>query len=152
MKKPWIVFAWILIVTAQIAFSYSLVYVFNTSIYNPQIETASQFLLIPIFVWLISLIGFYGIGMVGLAVMKVKPLRAGLRFLATAIMALFPMLILVFNAFSVGIQSQTFQDIIMRRMVPYYSQLDLVFALLGFYITLWWKKSKPKVTPKTKKR
>lgn len=147
MNKGWNALSWVLIVVAQIALGYALVSVINSVIYKPQIETITQFLMIPISIFLGYLIGVYGIGMLGLVLKKLKPRVAGLRLFTTAIMTVIPMLMLIFNAVTVGVENrQQFQDIVMVRMVPYYTQLCAVFALLGFYITIWWHKVVPKKT------
>ena len=147
MNKGWNALSWVLIVVAQIALGYALVSVINSVIYKPQIETITQFLMIPISIFLGYLIGVYGIGMLGLVLKKLKPRIAGLRLFTTAIMTVIPMLMLIFNAVTVGVENrQQFQDIVMVRMVPYYTQLCAVFALLGFYITIWWHKVVPKKT------
>lgn len=147
MNKGWNALSWVLIVVAQIALGYALVSVINSVIYKPQIETIAQFLMIPISIFLGYLIGVYGIGMLGLVLKKLKPRVAGLRLFTTAIMTVIPMLMLIFNAVTVGVENrQQFQDIVMVRMVPYYTQLCAVFALLGFYITIWWHKVVPKKT------
>lgn len=145
MNKGWNALSWVLIVVAQIALGYALVSVINSVIYKPQIETITQFLMIPISIFLGYLIGVYGIGILGLVLKKLKPRVAGLRLFTTAIMTVIPMLMLIFNAVTVGVENQQqFQDIVMVRMVPYYTQLCAVFALLGFYITIWWHKVVPK--------
>jgi len=147
MNKGWDALSWILIVLAQIAIGYALVFTINLIIYKPQIETIPQFLTIPLSIWLGYLVGVYGIGMLGLVLKKLEPLVAGLRLFTTAIMTVIPMLMLIFNAVTVGVENrQQFQDIVMVRMVPYYTQLCVVFALLGFYITVWWHKVVPKRT------
>lgn len=147
MNKGWNALSWVLIVVAQIALGYALVSVINSVIYKPQIETITQFLMIPLSIFLGYLIGVYGIGMLGLVLKKLKPLVAGLRLFTTAVMTVIPMLMLIFNAVTVGVENrQQFQDIVMVRMVPYYTQLCAVFALLGFYITIWWHKVVPKKT------
>jgi hypothetical protein len=145
MKKTWNVLAWILIVAAQIALGYILVLLLTLNNSKPPLETISHFLLTPLFIWLGYLIGIYGIGMLGLVLKKVKPLVPGLRLLTTAILAVLPMLMLIFNAVTVGVENQQqFQDLVINRMVPYYTQLCAVFSLLGFYITVWWHKAVPK--------
>ncbi len=145
MNKIWNALSWILIVVAQIVIGYGLVYFLNILNYKPQYETIQQFLMIPFSIWLGYLIGVYGIGMLGLGLKKIEPLVAGLRFLTTAVMTAIPMLILIFNAVTMGLEDrQQFQDIVMVRMVPYYTQLCTVFALLGFYVTVWWHRAVPK--------
>jgi len=145
MNKGWNALTWILIGLAQLAVGYGLVFIINLNIYKPQIETIPQFLLIPLSIWLGYLVGIYSIGMLGLGLKKLKPLVAGLRLFTTAVMAIIPMLVLIFNAVTIGLEDQQqFQELVMVRMVPYYTQLCAVFALLGFYITIWWHKAAPR--------
>jgi len=145
MNKGWNALTWILIGLAQLAVGYGLVFIINLNIYKPQIETIPQFLLIPLSIWLGYLVGIYSIGMLGLGLKKLKPLVAGLRLFTTAVMAIIPMMVLIFNAVTIGLEDQQqFQELVMVRMVPYYTQLCAVFALLGFYITIWWHKAAPR--------
>lgn len=145
MNKGWDAFSWVVLVVAQIAIGYLLVVILNSIFLKPQIETIQQFLMIPFSIWFGYLIGVYGIGMLGLVLKKVTPLVAGLRLITTAVMTAIPMLVLIFNATTVGLENgQDFQDIVMARMVPYYTQLCAVFALLGFHITVWWQRAAPK--------
>jgi heme/copper-type cytochrome/quinol oxidase subunit 3 len=147
MKKTWNVLTWILIVAAQLIFSYWLVSYFTADKSSAQIETMSQFSMIPLIIWVGYVLVVYGLGMLGLLLYKFKPARAGLRFLSTAIMTAIPMLILIFNAQTVGLGNRLeFQHLVMDRMIPYYTQLGLAFALLGFYITVWWQKAPPRKT------
>lgn len=145
IKQVWNAITWALIVGAQLAVGYALVFIVNLSINTSQIETIAQFLKIPSSIWLGYSIGVYGIGMLGVWLKKYQPLVPLLRLATTATMALIPMLILIFNSVTVGVENQKeFQDLVIVRMVPYYTQLCAVFALLGFYITVWWHKAVPK--------
>ncbi len=144
MTKSWAAISWVLICLAQVGVGYALAFLSNVIINQPVAETFGQFLLIPLGIWLGYIIGVYGVGMLGLALKKITPKVPGLRLLTTAILAAIPMLILIFNANAAGVENQAqFQNIIMGRMVPYYTQLCAVFALLGFYITIWWHRVVP---------
>ncbi len=145
MTKRWNTLSWILILVAQYATGYALAYMSNLIINQPEVSTMKQFLLFPLGIWLSYIIGVHGVGMFGLFLKKMKPMIPGLRFLTTAIMAVIPMLILIFNAVTVGVDNnlQQFHDLVMIRRVPYYTQLCAVFALLGFYATVWWHKAVP---------
>ncbi len=144
MTKSWAAISWVLICLAQIGAGYVLAFLSNVIINQPVSETFSQFLMIPLGIWLGYIIGVTGVGMLGLALRKITPKVPGLRLLTTGALAAIPMLILIFNAYTVGIENQSdFQSIVVSRMVPYYTQLCAVFALLGFYITIWWHRVVP---------
>ncbi len=148
MKKSWNTLLWILILAAQFGIGYALVTLSNTFTIRPRMETIPQFLMVPLGIWLGYLVGVYALGMLVLVLKKVEPVAAGLRLFTTAVLGTLPMLILIFNAVTIGVENQQqFQTLVMARMVPYYTNLCAVFALLGFYITVWWHK----VTPKTEK-
>ncbi len=144
MKKNWSTLAWVLIVAVQTAVGYGLVSLSGSFTIKSHINTTAQFLMVPLGIWLGYSIGVYGIGMLGLVLKKVKPLVPGLRLLTTAVMTAIPLLILTFNAITVGLENQQqFQGVVIGRMVPYYTQLCLAFSLLGFYVTLWLNKTVP---------
>lgn len=144
MNKAWNAFTWVLIVTVQIVVGYGLVILINSLTQKPPVVTVQQFLLIPFSIWLGYLTGIYGIGMLGLVLKKIEPRVAGLRLLTTAVLTAVPVLMLIFNGTTVGLENQQqFQAIVMGRMVPYYTQLCAVFSLLGFYVTIWWHRAAP---------
>ncbi len=144
MTKSWAAISWVLICLAQIGAGYGLAFISTVIINQPVPKTLSQFLMIPLGIWLGYVIGVTGVGMLGLALKNVKPKVPGLRLLTTGALAAIPMLILIFNAYTAGFEDQAqFQSLVMARMVPYYTQLCAVFALLGFYITIWWHRVVP---------
>ncbi len=144
MNKGWNVLSWILIVVAQVAIGYGLVFLGKGLYDQQQVVTIAQFLVIPTGIWLCYAVGIYAIGMLGLVLKKVTPLVPGIRLMTTMTLAVVPMLMLIFNAVSVGPQNQQqFQGVVIARMVPYYTQLSAAFALFGFYITIWWHKAEP---------
>ncbi len=144
MTKSWAAISWVLICLAQIGVGYALAFLSNVIINQPAPGAINQFLQIPLGIWLGYIIGVTGIGMLGLALKKITPMVPGLRLLTTAALAAIPMLILIFNAYTAGFEDQAqFQSLVMGRMVPYYTQLCAVFALLGFYITVWWHRVVP---------
>jgi len=152
MNKTRNIVTWVFIVIGQIAFVYLFIYLFGLLRNNLNVNPTLHFILIAISIWLGALLGTYIIGIVGLILKKEKPLKAGLRFLVTTLLALVPMLVLIYNGFAVGIDnSPDFQNIVLNKMIPYYTQMSLIFALLGFYVTLWWKKIKP-ITQDSKKK
>ena len=145
MAKFWMVIGWGLTIIAQVVLSFLLVEVFNLVVVPAAITTVSEFIIIPLTIWLSYLISVFGIGMLSLVIQKMKPYYTVLRLVSTLVMALIPMAILVFLGLTVGIENQAeFQEIVLERMVPYYTQLNVVFSLLGFYLPTWFKKMAPK--------
>lgn len=151
MNKRWNTVSWVLILIAQVAVGYGIVFLGTVYINQPETKTLQQFLIIPLTIWLGYLVGVYGIGMLGLSLKKVEPRVSWLRLFTTAVAGLVPVLILIFNAATVGVENQQqFHDLVIVRMVPYYTQLCAVFALLGFYITIWWHRAVPSKAGLTK--
>lgn len=143
MKKFWQIAGWAVVISFQIGTSFLLVEIFQRFFYPVEINTAGQFLIIPLLIWVSFMIGIYGVGILGLLLRKSEKLQALLRLASTAFMALLPMLLLIFLGLSAGIENeQAFDEIVLGRMVPYYTQLNVVFSLLGFYIPSWFKKFK----------
>ena len=143
MKKFWQITGWVITIAFQIGASFLLVELFQRSFYPGEINTAGQFLKIPLMIWFSFMIGVYGIGIVGLLFHRSEKLQTLLRLASTAFMALIPMLLLIFLGLSAGIENeQEFEEIVLGRMVPYYTQLNVVFSLIGFYIPSWFKKLK----------
>ena len=144
MKKFWTIFAWAVTLTAQIIFSFVLVELFNATLVPETITTVTEFLIIPLTIWASFLIGIFAIGMLSLVMRKIKPYYTTLRFLGTLVMAVLPMVLLVFLGLSAGLENTVeFQEIVLGRMVPYYTQLNIVFSLLGFYLPSWFKRNAP---------
>lgn len=145
MKKFWTIFGWALTFAVQVALSFILVEVFNLTVVPASITTLGAFLSIPLTILLSFLFGVFGIGMISLLIRKIQPYYPLLRFVGTLVMAIFPMALLVFLGLTVGLENQVeFQEIVLDRMVPYYTQLNIVFSLLGFYLPSWFKKMAPK--------
>jgi len=150
MQKSWDIFTWILILLAQTAAGYFLVLLTRVFIDYSQATTIARFLIIPLSIWLSYSIAVYGIGMLGLWVKKKKPTVAVLRLITTTTLASVPMLMQVFNGVSVGVEDwQQFHDLVIGRMVPYYTQLCAAFALVGFFVTIWWHKATLNAAPKS---
>lgn len=144
MKKFWTIFAWAVTLTAQITLSFVLVELFKSTLVPATITTDAEFLTIPLTIWVSFLIGIFGLGMLSLVMRKIKPYYTLLRFLGTLVMALLPMVLLVFLGLSAGLENTVeFQEIVLGRMVPYYTQLNIVFSLLGFYLPSWFKRNAP---------
>lgn len=145
MKNFWMIIGWGVTFIAQVVLSFLLVEVFNLTVVPAAITTVSEFIIIPLSIWVSYLVGVFGIGMLSLIIRKMKPYYTVLRLVGSLVMALIPMAILVFLGLSVGIDNQAeFQEIVLDRMVPYYTQLNVVFSLLGFYLPSWFKKMAPK--------
>ncbi len=145
MNKLLNTLSWVLIGVGQIGVSYLLITLATLSIFQTKIVTMQQFIMVPLSIWGSYVVGVFGVGMLGLKLQKVKPLVPGLRLAATAVTTALPMFMLGFNAAAVGVQNQPqFQDIVIVRMVPYYTELCAVFALLGFFVTVWWNRVVPK--------
>jgi len=140
MKKFWQITGWVVSIAVQIGVSFLLVELFQRFFYPAEINTAGQFLTIPLMIWISFLIGIYGFGILGLLIRKSDNLQALTRLASTAFMALIPMLLLIFLGLSAGIENeQEFEEIVLGRMVPYYTQLNVVFSLIGFYIPSWFQ-------------
>lgn len=145
MKKFWPTLGWIVTISIQILISFIILEIFRATVFPLEITMVREFLIIPLAIWLSFTLGAYGAGILGLMINKSKPFYAGLRFISTAVMAVIPMLILIFLGLSVGIENtQDFQEIVLGRMVPYYTQLNVVFSILGFYLPSWFKNFKSK--------
>ena len=144
MKKFWSVFSWVLLVAAQILFSFLLVEIAKSYILPLQVSTIWEFLGFPLSIWLSFIIGVFGIGTVGIIVLKLEPRNIGLRLLSTSFLALIPMVVLFILGQTVGIENpEDFSEIVLDRMVTYYTQLNVVFSLIGFFIPNWFKKIVP---------
>jgi hypothetical protein len=144
MKKFWTIFGWAVTLAAQITISFVLVELFNATLVPETITTVAEFLTIPLTIWASFLIGIFAIGMLSLVMRKIKPYYTTLRFLGTLVMAVLPMVLLVFLGLSAGLENTVeFQEIVLDRMVPYYTQLNIVFSLLGFYLPSWFKRNAP---------
>jgi hypothetical protein len=145
MKKFWNIFGSIIAIILQILISFLLLELLRLFFYPDQVTTPIEFLVIPLQIWVSFFVGVFGIGMLSLLIRKVSPLNPGLRLLSTAVMIVIPLSILIFLGLTVGIENQKdFEEIVLGRMVTYYTQLTVVFSLLGFYIPTWFKTFQPK--------
>jgi hypothetical protein len=145
MKKFWSIVSWGLLVIAQLLLSFLLVSIAKTYILPKPVSAVWEFLAYPLSIWLSFILGVFGVGIVGIILLKLEPRRAGLRVLSTSILALIPMVVLIVLGLTVGIENQeNFSNIVLGRMVTYYTQLTVVFSLIGFYIPNWFSKIAPK--------
>jgi len=145
MKKFWNIFGWVITIILQIVVYFLLLEIFRSFVFPAEITRTGEFLIIPLLIWASVVIGVFGIGILSFLIRKYSPLRTGLRFLSSAALALLPLGLLVFLGLSVGFENQKdFQEIVLDKMVSYYSNLALVFSFLGFYIPNWIKFIKPK--------
>jgi hypothetical protein len=144
MKQFWRIFGWAVTIAAQILLSFVLVELFKMWIVPVSIKTLDAFLILASTIWFSFLVGVFGIGVLSLVIRKMQPYHTLIRLFGTLIMALIPVVILVFLGLSVGLENEIdFQEIVLARMVPYYTQLNIVFSLLGFYLPTWFKKFSP---------
>jgi len=140
MKKFWNIFGWVFTIIIQITLCFVILGILQTSVFPNQITRTGEFLRIPLLIWITFVVVVYGIGMLSLLIRKITPLKAGLRFISSAGLALVPLGILIFLGLSVGLENQKdFQEIVLDRMVSYYSNLSMVFSFLGIYIPNWIK-------------
>ncbi len=154
MKKFWEIFSWGITICAQIALSFLTLAGLRNWIFPTSVTSLGAFLIIPFSIWISFIIGFYGIGMLSMILRKIKPLKAGLRLISTAALALIPLVVLTSLSMSVGFEEPVdFRNIVLGRMVPYYTNLNVAFSLIGFYIPTWSKyvKSQQGKTTKNEK-
>ncbi len=145
MKKFWQIFGWALTLILQILLSLLLVELLSLWIVPASIETPRDFLLIPLTIWFSFLIGVFGIGILSLIIRKMAPYHTLIRLIGTLVMALIPMVLLGYLGLTIGLENQKeFQEVVMGKMVSYYTHLNLVFSLLGFYLLSWFNKLTPK--------
>jgi TRAP-type C4-dicarboxylate transport system permease small subunit len=151
MKKFWNIFGWVITIILQIVVCLLLQEIFQRYVFPGQVTRTGEFIIIPLLIWASVVIGVYGIGILSFLIRKTTPLQAGLRFLSSAGLALLPLGLLVFLGLSVGFENQQdFQEIVLDRMVSYYSNLAMVFSFLGFYIPNWVKFVQPKKSNRKK--
>lgn len=137
----------VVIIALQAAAGYGLFSLARIMFTDPVIDNQSGLIKlliamavsIPAAVWLV--------GLLGLVLKKNVPRRSGLRLFCTAVASLVPVLVLAYLAFTIGFEnSKDFQEVVVGRMVVYYSNLELAFAIVGFYLVDWYHKR-----PSTKK-
>lgn len=141
MKKFWMLFGWVLTLFGQIFLSLALIEILNKLFVPTEITTVKQFLFTPLIIWLSFLIGMFIPGALSLLIRKMEPYHITQRLISTLVLSAIPSILLVYLGLTVGLDNQTeFQEIVLEKMVPYYTQLNIAFSLLGFYIPSWFKK------------
>lgn len=140
MKKFWNIFGWGITIAVQIALSFLILEQLRNWLFPASFTTNSAYLIVPFSIWASFIIGVYGIGILSMALRKMKPLQPGLRLISTAVLALIPLIVLTFLGITVGFDDPVdFRQIVLGRMVPYYTNLNVAFSLMGFYIPTWFK-------------
>lgn len=138
MKKFWKIFGWGITIIIQIGLSYLILEQLRNGFVPNQVTNISTYLVIPVSIWASFILGVYGTGILSMFLRKIKPLRAGLRLLSTALLALIPLIVLTFLGLTVGFEDPAeFRSVVIGRMVPYYTNLNVAFSLIGFYIPNW---------------
>lgn len=140
MKKFWKIFGWGITIVLQIGLSFLILEQLRNWIVPTWVTNLSTYSIIPLSIWVSFLIGVYGVGILSMAIRKIMPLQAGLRLVSTAALALIPLIVLTFLGLTVGFDDPAeFREIVIGRMVPYYTNLNVAFSFLGFYIPTWFK-------------
>ncbi|MEA3326014.1 MAG: hypothetical protein U9R53_01695 [Chloroflexota bacterium] len=90
MKKFWNIFGWVISIILQIAVCLLVLDIFRQFVFPNPVTKTGEFLVIPLLIWISFVVGVYGIGILSLLIRKITPLKAGLRFLSSAGLALVP--------------------------------------------------------------
>lgn len=140
MKKFWKIFGWGITIGLQIGLSFLILEQLRNWIVPTWVTNLSTYLIIPLSIWVSFIIGVYGIGILNMAIRKLTPLQAGLRLISTALLALIPLIVLTFLGLTVGFEEPVnFREVVLGKMVPYYTNLNIAFSLMGFYIPTWFR-------------
>ena len=145
--KPVSLIIWSIIIALQIAAGYGLFYLLRILLIPAEITNSGAFVKImavlihscAIAAWLIGIIGLW-------VIRKSKPTKVGFRLLTALGLALIPVLILAYLGNTVGFDDLSiFNEIVVGKMIPYYTNLTMVMSILGFYLPEWFSKVvKPK--------
>jgi len=140
------IIVWILIIALQIAAGYGLFYFVRILLIPAEITNSGAFIKIMAVMVLSFAIAAWIIGLIGLWIKKIKPLKSGFRLLTALGLALIPVLILAYLGNTVGFDDLSiFNEIVVGKMIPYYTNLTMVMSILGFYLPEWFSKVvKPK--------
>jgi len=140
MKKFWDIFGWGITIVVQIALSYFILDQLRNWIIPTSVTNIGTYLIIPFSIWASFLIGVYGIGILSMILRKMQPLQAGLRLISTAVIVMIPLIVLTFLGLTVGFEDPVnFREVVLGKMVPYYTNLNIAFSLMGFYIPTWFR-------------
>ncbi len=138
MKKFWKIFGWGITIAIQIGLSYLILEQLRDGIVPSQITNINTYLSIPLSIWISFIIGVYGAGILSMLLRKIQPLHVSLRLLSTGLLALIPLVVLTFLGLTVGFEDPAvFRSVVIGRMVPYYTNLNVAFSLIGFYVPTW---------------
>ncbi len=140
------IIVWILIIALQIAAGYGLFYFVRILLIPAEITNSGAFIKIMAVMVLSFAIAAWIIGLIGLWIKKIKPLKSGFRLLTALGLALIPVLILAYLGNTVGFDDLSiFTEIVVGKMIPYYTNLTMVMSILGFFLQEWFSKViKPK--------
>jgi hypothetical protein len=140
MKKFWKIFGWGITIGLQIGLSFLILEQLRNWIVPTWVTNLSTYLIIPLSIWVSFIIGVYGIGILSIAIRKLTPLQAGLRLISTALLELIPLIVLTSLGLTVGFEDPVnFREVVLGKMVPYYTNLNVAFSLMGFYIPTWFR-------------
>lgn len=141
------IIVWILIIALQITAGYGLFYFVRILLIPAEITNSGAFIKTMTVMVLSFAIAAWIIGLFGLWVIrKSKPTKVGFRLLTALGLALIPVLILAYLGNTVGFDDLSiFTEIVVGKMIPYYTNLTMVMSILGFYLPEWFSKVvKPK--------
>jgi hypothetical protein len=140
MKKFWKIFGWGITIGLQIGLSFLILEQLRNWIVPTWVTNLSTYLIIPLSIWVSFIIGVYGIGILSIAIRKLTPLQAGLRLISTALLELIPLIVLTSLGLTVAFEDPVnFREVVLGKMVPYYTNLNVAFSLMGFYIPTWFR-------------
>ncbi|MFZ3070653.1 MAG: hypothetical protein WA110_05985 [Anaerolineaceae bacterium] len=138
VKKALPTIIWIVVIVLQVLAGYETFALVRVLLVPVVIKDRSSFFILAAALVLSISIAVWLVGLLGLRLRKVKPAKAWLRLLATFGLALVPCLIMVYLGTTVGFKDlEIFQDVVVGRMIPYYTNLALVLGMLGFYVSEW---------------
>jgi hypothetical protein len=133
---------WLMIMVVQAVAALIVVFLFSLVGYIDKVTNLGQFSLILTVMWLGFVIGVTGVGLATLRLRHTPALVVPQRLLFTAGIGVIPFLIIFMTAARVGTGNPSiFQNYVMAGWMPTLSQVGLIFAIIGFYIPSWLKKS-----------
>ena len=144
----------IVTIALQVAAGYGLFYLVRVLWVNAEITDMRGFITILVAMAGSFQLAAWVIGMLGVLLRKQKPAKPLARFLGTLGGAVVPVLILAYLGSTIGFaDAKTFQSVVVGRMIPYYTNLTMVFSIAGFYLREWFSRVvKPKPAKPAKGR